>query len=235
MAAVVDRNYERLVSSYPLVDALPEHRFSAAGVYDKLAGLVFVVAATAVVGAFLLPVGAAFASVLIALGFALAGTFRPQWAKVCAPAYAVFEGVALGAISRIYSDFGGGIVPLAVLFTGGVFLGCLVAYRTGLVKVTPRFLMMTLIATLGFFVIGIASLFGLNIPGLDAIGGKGLLFGAIGLCVGVLNLFVDFSQIQSMEERGARKDGEWYGALILLTSLVLVYISILRLLASSRR
>jgi uncharacterized YccA/Bax inhibitor family protein len=62
-----------------------------------------------------------------------------------------------------------------------------------------------------------------------------MIFGAIALCVGVLNLFVDFAQIEAMEQRGAHKDGEWYGALILLTSLVLVYLSILRILASSSR
>jgi uncharacterized YccA/Bax inhibitor family protein len=235
MAATVDRNYERLASTYPVVDVLPEHRLTTDGVLDKLAGLVFIVACMSVLGAFVLPAGLSLPLVLVAFGLAMAGIFKPQWAKVCAPLYAVCEGIVLGAISRYYSDFGGGIVPLAVLFTGGVFLGCLVAYRTGLVKVTPRFMMMTAVATLGLLVVMIASLLGLPIPGIDDLGTRGMIFGAIALCVGVLNLFVDFEQIRTMEERGAHKDGEWYGALILLTSLVLVYLSILRILASSSR
>jgi uncharacterized YccA/Bax inhibitor family protein len=228
-------NAQRLRTSFPLADTREESRFTASGVLDKLSGLVFIVTACGVLGAFVLPIGVAFAAVLLALGFALAGMFKPQWAKVCAPAYAVFEGIFLGAISRAYSDVGGGIVPLAVLFTGGVFLGCMVAYRTGLVRVTPRFLMMTAVATLGLFVVCIASLLGLPIPGVADLGTRGMIFGAIALCVGVLNLFVDFAQIDEMEKQGAAKQGEWYGALLLLTSLVLVYVSILRILASSQR
>ena len=235
MAAAVDTRYRRLVESYPLVDASPGTRFSASGVLDKLSGLIFVVTAAGVVGAFVLPVGLAIASIFVALGLALAGMFKPQWAKVCAPAYAVFEGFALGAISRLYSGFGGGIVPLAVLFTGGVFLGCLVAFRTGLVKVTPRFMMITLVASLGLLVVCVASLLGLPIPGINDLGAKGMLFGIFGLGVGVLNLFVDFERVAVMERQGAAKEGEWFGALLLLTSLVLVYINILRILASASR
>ena len=81
----------------------------------------------------------------------------------------------------------------------------------------------------------LASLLGLPIPGVEDVGTRGLIFGVIGLGVGVLNLFVDFAAIQDMETRGADAQGEWFGALILLTSLVLVYISILRILGSSRR
>jgi len=171
----------------------------------------------------------------VALGSSLLGIFKPDLARVCAPIYALAEGAVLGFISRLYAQDAGGVVPLAILFTGAVFLGCLVAFRSGLVRVTPKFLTLTMIASFGLMALFVASLLGLPIPGVSDIGTKGLIFGVIGLGVGVLNLFVDFSAIQAMEEQGADAKGEWFGALILLTSLVLVYISILRILGASRR
>jgi len=232
-APTQERSYERLSSTYPLRgDAAP---FTAAGVYDKLAGLLFIVALSAAVGAFLLPVGVILGLLLVALASSLLGIFKPNLARICAPVYAVAEGGVLGFVSRLYTEEAGGVVPLAILFTGAVFVGCLVAFRSGLVKVTPRFLTMTMVASFGLLAIFMASLLGLPIPGVEDVGTRGLIFGVIGLGVGVLNLFVDFAAIGDMEKRGADADGEWFGALILLTSLVLVYISILRILASSRR
>ncbi len=228
-----ERSFERLSTTYPLQGG--GERFSASGVYDKLAGLLFVVALSAVVGAFFLPGPAVIVLLLVALASSLVGIFKPNLARVCAPIYAVAEGAVLGYISRLYSADAGGIVPLAILFTGAVFVACLAAFRTGLVKVTPKFLMLTMIASFGFMALFVASLLGLPIPGLQDVGTTGLIFGVIGLGVGVLNLFVDFAAIQDMEERGADSRGEWFGALILLTSLVLVYVSILRILAASRR
>jgi len=227
------RSLERLTSTYPRRGGAPP--FTASGVYDKLAGLLFIVAVSAAVGAFFLPVAAALVLLLVALGSSVLGILKPNLARICAPVYAVAEGAVLGFISRVYAQDAGGIVPLAILFTGAVFVGCLVAFRSGLVRVTPRFLTMTMVASFAMMAVFMASLLGLPIPGVQDVGTRGLIFGLIGLAVGVLNLFVDFAAIQDMEQRGADADGEWFGALILLTSLVLVYISILRILASSRR
>lgn len=232
-APTQERSYERLSVTYPLVGGA--ERFTAAGVYDKLAGLLFVVALSAAVGAFFLPGAAILGLLLVALGSSLAGIFKPNLARICAPVYAVAEGAVLGYISRVYAEEAGGTVPLAILFTAAVFVGCLAAFRSGLVRVTPRFLTMTMVATFALFAVFLASLIGLPIPGVQDVGTTGLIFGVIGLGVGVLNLFVNFAAIQDMEERGADAQGEWFGALILLTSLVLVYISILRILGSSRR
>jgi len=227
------RSFERLSSNYPL--RAGAEAFTANGVYDKLAGLIFLVALSSAVGAFLLPGVVLLPLIFVALGAGLLGIFKPDLARICAPVYAVAEGAVLGAVSRYFSQDAGGIVPLAILFTGAVFVGCLVAFRSGLVRVTSKFLSITLIATFGLLAVSLAALIGLPIPGLSDFGTFGLLFGVFGLGVGILNLFVDFAVIQEMEARGADARGEWYGALILLVSLVLVYQSILRILASSRR
>ena len=60
----------------------------------------------------------------------------------------------------------------------------------------------------------------------------GLLFGIFALAVAVLNLFTDFEWVARSESLGVSADGEWPAAFAMMTALVLVYISILRILAS---
>jgi uncharacterized YccA/Bax inhibitor family protein len=159
--------------------------------------------------------------------------FRPRLAKFMAPLYALAEGLALGGITAYYATGNNGIVPLAIIFTGGVFLAALVIFRSGLVKVTPRFVSMAMMAAVGFLVVWLAILLGLPIPGLSGSGGMAIL-GVFGVAIGVMFLFVDFNYIQASEQRQLPAEGEWLGALLLMTSLVMVYINILRILGRRR-
>jgi uncharacterized YccA/Bax inhibitor family protein len=54
-------------------------------------------------------------------------------------AYAAAQGLALGTISRIYNDSYNGIVGQAVVATACAFGGVLIAYRSGKIRVTPKF------------------------------------------------------------------------------------------------
>jgi uncharacterized YccA/Bax inhibitor family protein len=150
-----------------------------------------------------------------------------------APLYAAAEGVALGAITASYATGSNGIAPLAIIFTGGIFLGALAIFRSGLVKVTPRFVSMTMMATVGFLVVLVGGMLGL-FPGLSSQTGL-LVFGVIGVAIAVAYLFMDFNYVQVGEERALPVQGEWYAALMLMMSLVFVYINVLRILASRRR
>jgi uncharacterized YccA/Bax inhibitor family protein len=167
------------------------------------------------------------------LVLSLIGIFRPQTAPVVAPLYAAAEGVALGAITASYATGSNGIAPLAIIFTGGIFLGALAIFRSGLVKVTPRFVSMTMMATVGFLVVLVGGMLGL-FPGLSSQTGL-LVFGVIGVAIAVAYLFMDFNYVQVGEERALPVQGEWYAALMLMMSLVFVYINVLRILASRRR
>jgi uncharacterized YccA/Bax inhibitor family protein len=212
-----------------------EPAFSARNTYDKLFLLVVITAFTGAIGYRVGTTVAVVPSLLITLGCAIACMFRPQWARILAPIYAVFKGFFLGALSAAYATLGGGIVPTAILLTAGFFVGAMVLYRTGIVKVTPKFMAITAMATMGLFVVYMASLFGLNVPGVDGVGGRGLIFGVIGVGIGIMNLFTDFEYIQQAETRGGKRSSEWYGAFALLLSLVMIYVHVLRVLASSQR
>ena len=73
-------------------------------------------------------------------GFILAmvNSFKKSVSPALVLAYAAFEGLALGGISRYYNDIYPGIVSQAVLGTLCAFGGILLAYRSGKIRVTPR-------------------------------------------------------------------------------------------------
>ena len=215
--------------------AVAEPPFTARGAYDKLSWLVAITVLTGTVGyQFGTPI-AVIPSLLITLGCAIACMFRPHWARVLAPTYAVFKGFFLGAISAAYATLGGGIVPTAIVLTAGFFVGALVLFRTGIVRVTPKFMAITGIATIGLFVVYLASMFGLQVPGVNGVGQRGMIFGIMGVGIGIMNMFTDFEYVSQAERRGAGRSGEWYAAFALLLSLVMVYVHVLRVLASQRR
>lgn len=208
-------------------------RFKSSRAYDKLLTLVVITVLCGVAAYFSNPpVGAVAGCAIVGFVLALSGWFRPQWARFTAPAYSVVEGVVLGAVSSIYSHFGHGIIPTAVVFTGGVFLAALGLYRTGLVKVTPRMAAMAFMGAIGLALVAGLSMLGLPIPGLNSFGPIGIVFGVFMLVIAVLNLFVDFDFVRRAEQMQLPADAEWSAAFAMMTALVLVYLSILRIVAS---
>lgn len=224
----LEKAYRRLPDDYPPPYATP---YTAAGVYDKVAILVVLAIVTGVYNYFANNTALLFLGIIAGLVFSLVGMFKPTTAKYMAPLYALAEGLALGGITAFYAAGNSGIIPMAVIFTGGIFLAALVIFRSGLVKVTPRFMAMAMMAMVGFFLVVIAQLLGLF--SLNGAGGN-LVIGVIGVVVGVLFLFIDFNFIQQSEQRQLPAEAEWVGALLLMTSLVFVYINILRILGRRR-
>jgi uncharacterized YccA/Bax inhibitor family protein len=208
-------------------------RFKASRAYDKLISLVTLALASGVVGWFALKPAEAVGLILVAFVIVLVGWFRMRWARYLAPTYSVCEGLALGAVSKAYSTLGHGVVPAAILFTGGVFIGALVLYRTGLVRVTPRMMSLAFMGALGIMAVAFLSLLGLPVPGLDSLTGAGLVFSVLALGIAVLNLFTDFAFVTRSETMGVSADAEWAAAFAMMTALVLVYISMLRILGAA--
>ena len=239
MSTTIDSAFKRIDRDYrsqgsPLqAPRAPSDLFKASRVYDKLIGLVIIALVAAIAGWLVVPVGVAFACIFVAFGIVLVSWFKMGWAKVLAPAYAVTEGIALGAISAAYATFGHGIVPVAIIFTGAVFVTCLALYRTGLVRVTPRMVSLAIMGAMGILVVSLFNLaLGLfHSNALNGLGPLGLIIGVLCLGVAILNLFVDFNYADRSEQMGVPAEAEWAAALAILTALVLVYLSILRILA----
>ncbi len=172
---------------------------------------------------------------------ALIMTFKRQWSPYLAPAYALLQGLFVGAVSAYY-DFAfqtsyPGIVMQAVGLTLIVAMVMFVLYQTRVIRVTQKFRSIILIATASimifYLVKWIASLaFGATIGAFtNASTPLGIGFSIVVVCLAALNLLLDFDMIEKGVENKAPKYMEWYGAFGLLVTLVWLYLEILRLLS----
>lgn len=181
-----------------------------------------------------------FAILGVFVGFALAITlaFKPMWARVLAPLYAVAQGLFVGAISRAYETYYDGIVVQAAGVTVTVFAGMLALYGLRIVKVTDRFRRTIVGATLGIMVFyGISllmSLFGATPPFISSTSAFGIGFSVVVAAIAAFNLALDFDFIERGSKQGMPKAVEWFAAFGLLVTVVWLYLEILRLLAKLR-
>jgi uncharacterized YccA/Bax inhibitor family protein len=176
---------------------------------------------------------------IVALVAALITAFKPQFAAIGGSVYALAQGYVLGAVSQIYNVEFSGIVLQAVGLTGAIFFVSLWFFQAGLIKVTNKFRIGVIIATLGIFlfylVSWVISLFSSTTPFAFSDGGTfGIIFSLIVVFVATLNLFLDFDLIQRYEKQGAPKQFEWYGAFALVVTIIWLYIEALRLLGRIR-
>ncbi len=180
-----------------------------------------------------------WAGLIVGLVAALVTIFLPAWARISAPVYAAAQGLALGAISAFYEQQLHGIVFQAIGLTFGVLAVMLLAYRSGVIKVTDRFRMVVLAATgaiaLLYLVSMVLSFFNVSIPFIHQGGTFGIVFSLIVVGIAAMNLALDFDFIQRGVEHGGPKVMEWYAAFGLMVTLIWLYLEILRLLAKIRR
>ncbi|HTP78970.1 MAG TPA: Bax inhibitor-1/YccA family protein [Bacteroidota bacterium] len=170
------------------------------------------------------------------LGFVT--VFKKTWAPVLAPAYAVCQGLVLGAISSVMELQYPGIVIQAVALTFGTLFCLLIAYSSGLIKPSENFRLGVASATGAIALIYIVDiglrLFGIPIPFIHDSGLIGIAFSLFVVAVAALNLVLDFDFIENGAAEGAPRYMEWYGAFGLMVTLIWLYLEILRLLAKGR-
>jgi uncharacterized YccA/Bax inhibitor family protein len=169
------------------------------------------------------------------LALAMVNIFSKTVKPALAMAYAAFEGLALGTISHIYNDAYQGIVSQAVIVTICAFTGMLFAYKSGRIRVTPKFTKVLMTAMLGYLVLAlvgfISSMFGSSIY---STGGFGLLIAAGGMVLASFFLILDFDQIQKGVAAGLPEAESWRAAFGLMVTIVWLYMEVLRLLSILR-
>ncbi len=167
---------------------------------------------------------------------ALITIFKKTWSPYTAPLYAILEGLFLGAISAMFELRFPGIVTQAVIGTFGTLAVLLMAYRSGLIKVSEKFKLGVVAATGGIALLYLAQI-GMNLFGFQGMGfisgssPLGIGFSVVVVIVAAMNLVLDFDFIERGVQQGAPKYMEWYGAFGLLVTLVWLYLEILRLLS----
>ena len=181
----------------------------------------------------------ALVGILVGFACAIAVYFRPMWARILAPIYAVGEGFFLGVISKAYEGYQNGIVVQAVGATLGVFAVMLVLYRTKIIKVTDKFRRIVITATMGLMVFYLFSfilnLFGGGVSFLHSTSLLSIGFSIFAAGLAAMNLAIDFDFIEKGVKQGLPKGMEWFAAFALVITLVWLYLELLRLLSKLQR
>jgi len=182
--------------------------------------------------------GVATISILAALGLGLYIGFSGRANAGTTVSYAALEGLALGVISELFNRAWPGIVVQAVAGTIMVAGGVLVVYKTGAVRVTPRFVKIVFASTLGVFglmiVNAIAGIFtsgGLGLRDPQTNMGLAVIFSLVCIVIAAANLIIDFDMIEQSVRRGTDEKFGWYLSWGILVTLVWLYLEILRLLS----
>jgi uncharacterized YccA/Bax inhibitor family protein len=167
----------------------------------------------------------------------LVNSFKRLISPALVMAFALAEGVALGAISKLFEAQFPGIVMSAVLGTFAAFAGTLAAYKVLDIKVGDKFRRGVVAGMFGMVGLGLLSIvlgfFGID-TGLYGNGGLGFIFALAGLVLGIFMLILDFDFVENGVAAGLPERESWRAAFGLTVSLVWIYTNLLRILAILR-
>lgn len=179
-----------------------------------------------------------FPAMLVGLVLGLVIAFKQITNPVAIVSYAAIEGVFLGGLTKLLESAHPGIAVQAVTGTVAASLAMLFVYRSGRLRVTPRFTRIVVGATFGYLALLLVNL----VVSLFVSGGLGLFSGgplgigislfAVGLAS--LNLVLDYDLIANGARQGLPERYGWYAAFSLTVTLVWLYIEMLRLIQQLR-
>ncbi len=224
--------------------------YGRAGVGERPLTMDDVVTKTAITGAVALAAGVltAFSGMfwlvlpafIVGLVVSLIVIFKQSSNPGLVLTYSAAMGVALGGITGVLENIPNfeGIGFQAVVGTAGVFVGMLVVYKTGAVRVTPKFTKWLMGAMFGVVILMVVNL----VASFFTTGGIGLrdgsplayLFSIVVIGVAAFSLLLDFDMADEAIRRGAAAKFAWYIAFGLLVTVIWLYIEILRLLSYFR-
>jgi uncharacterized YccA/Bax inhibitor family protein len=173
------------------------------------------------------------------LVIALVMMFKKEWAPYLAPAYAILQGLFIGAISAMYNfafaESMPNIITNAVGLTVGTAVAMFLLYNFRIIQATERFKSIVFTATAGiaifYLITMVLRMFGVNVAFMHDSSMLGIGISLFVVAIAALNLIMDFDMIEQGAAQGAPKFMEWFGAFGLLVTLVWLYLEILRLLS----
>ncbi|AWB82235.1 hypothetical protein C3B44_07590 [Corynebacterium yudongzhengii] len=173
----------------------------------------------------------------------LVHAFGQKTGPVTTLIYAAFEGLFVGGISLIFAEMAsdlstGAIIGQAVLGTVGVFAGMLFVYKTGAIRVTPKFTRFITAALIGVAVLALGNLLAAIFLGMSPLRDGGMLailFSLVCIVLAALSFLQDFDVADKLIRAGAPAKMSWGVALGLAVTLVWLYTEILRLLSYFNR
>ncbi len=233
-AASLDQLYEA-----PSATTADTGRLTYDDVIMKTAGLLAVLVLTGAATWILAP-GLWIVGAVVGLVLGLVNAFKKSPSPALILLYAAAEGVFLGGISAFFEAQYKGLVGQAVLATLAVFGTSLVLFRSGKVRVTPKFTKVLMLSMVGYlaysFLNVVLMLFGVGggTYGPLRSGLLGIAVGLVAVGLAAMSLIVDFDSIQRGVRQGVPAKFAWSAAFGLVVTLVWLYLELLRLLAILR-
>lgn len=179
-----------------------------------------------------------FVGAIVGLIFGLINAFKKEPSPLLIIIYTAAQGVFLGGLSKYYESFYDGIVAQAVLATVSVFVAALFLFKSGKVRVTPKFTKILLVGMVGYLLFSVINMV-LTMTGV--LGGWGLREGGMGLVVDLvavalasMSLIMDFDSIEKGVRNGIPAKYAWSAAFGIMVTLIWLYLELLRLIAIFR-
>jgi uncharacterized YccA/Bax inhibitor family protein len=183
-------------------------------------------------------------ALFVGLGLALVNIFKKKPSPVLILAYAVVEGVFLGAISFTLESQFPGIVLQAVLGTLVVFGVTLALFASGRVRASKRATKVFMIAGFSYLAFSLINL-ALQLTGVNQdpwglasapVFGipLGLIIGPLAILLAAYSLVLDFTSVKNGVDQGAPRILGWKAAFGLVLTIVWLYVEFLRLISIFR-
>lgn len=168
----------------------------------------------------------------------LINAFKKEPSPALIVGYTLFQGMFLGGLSKFYETAYNGIVLQAVLGTVSVFIATLFLFKSGKVRVTPKFNKILLVGLVGYAIFSLLNLILVATGVLDGWGMRGgtmgLIIGLVAVVLAAMALVQDFDMAATGVRNGIPKRYAWSAAFGLMVTLIWLYTEILRILAILR-
>ncbi|NTW41519.1 MAG: Bax inhibitor-1/YccA family protein [Cellulomonadaceae bacterium] len=213
----------------------------------KTGGLLALLIVVAAATYFLAP-GLYVIGMIVGLVLGLVNAFKKEPSPPLIVAYTIAQGVFLGGISFFFQNFAldgsvsGNAQPIvlqAIVATFATFGAALFLFRSGKVRVTPKFTRWLLIAMVGyvaFSLVNLVMMFFIPSDGFGPLrnGPIGVIVGLVAVGLAAASLIMDFDSIKRGVDKGIPAKFAWSAAFGLIVTLVWLYLEILRILAILR-
>lgn len=191
-------------------------------------------------------------SAIVGFVLAMIVSFKRQSAVYLGPVYAALQGVVIAGFSLFIvaqlakgkqgaTALDTGLIFQAASLTFGIAGAALLAYATGIIRLSPTVMKIISVAVGGVAIYAIAlmllnGVFNMGLPNLWVSASPiGIGFSFFVVILASFTLVMNYQMIDEGAKAGQPKYMEWYGAFALTVTLVWLYIEILRLLSKLQR
>ncbi|MCF2706732.1 Bax inhibitor-1/YccA family protein [Arcanobacterium haemolyticum] len=209
---------------------------------DAMVKTVLLLAATVISGVLtgylvplqMMPVVAGGAS-LVAFGVGMVAAFQRMVKPAFAVAYAVLEGVALGALTFALDAFYPGVAMQAILGTVIVVAVAVGLHMSGTVRTTPKGRRIALTVMIAAIIFGFINMllvwFGVLSDWGMRSGGLGIVIGLVMIAIAGYMLISDLELIKMAVANNAPREFAWTCAFGIVMTILWIYVEVLRLAA----